>query len=133
MYSYWYLLALIAWRLTAHHLAKLPRINQILTLTALLIGFFPSVDNTLAAARIVAFYPFYISGYMLNADKSDTLRLKPYAKRLTSGLISFPYARIYYAIKANPGEPVLEMLSEMGSCFDIASRYELDIISKFNE
>ena len=88
MYSYWYLLALIAWRLTAHHLAKLPRINQILTLTALLIGFFPSVDNTLAASRIIAFYPFYMSGYMLTADKSDTLRRKPYAKRLSSGLIA---------------------------------------------
>ncbi len=45
---------------------------------------------------------------------------------------SFPYAKIYYAIKANPGEPVLQMLSEMGSNFDIASRYELDLISKFN-
>lgn len=45
---------------------------------------------------------------------------------------SFPYARIYYAIKANPGEPILRMLAEMGSCFDIASRYELDLIKKFN-
>ena len=45
---------------------------------------------------------------------------------------SFPYARIYYAVKANPGEPVLRLLSELGSCFDLASRYELDLISKFN-
>ena len=44
---------------------------------------------------------------------------------------SFPYARIFYAIKANPGEPVLKMLAEMGSNFDIASRYELDLIKKF--
>lgn len=41
---------------------------------------------------------------------------------------SFPFARIYYAMKANPGEPVLKLLSEMGSNFDIASRYELDQI-----
>lgn len=41
---------------------------------------------------------------------------------------SFPYASIYYAVKSNPGEPVLKMLAEMGSCFDIASRYELDRI-----
>jgi ornithine decarboxylase len=41
---------------------------------------------------------------------------------------SFPYARIYYAMKANPGEPVLKMLVEMGSNFDIASRYELNQI-----
>ena len=44
---------------------------------------------------------------------------------------SFPYTKIFYAIKANPGEPVLKMLSEMGSNFDIASRYELDMIEKF--
>lgn len=41
---------------------------------------------------------------------------------------SFPYASIYYAIKSNPGEPVLRMLAEKGSNFDIASRYELDRI-----
>ncbi|MBQ1949797.1 MAG: type III PLP-dependent enzyme [Treponema sp.] len=44
---------------------------------------------------------------------------------------SFPYAKIFYAIKANPGEPVLKMLAEMDSSFDIASRYELDLIKKF--
>ncbi|MCR5046434.1 MAG: type III PLP-dependent enzyme [Treponema sp.] len=45
---------------------------------------------------------------------------------------SFPYARIFYAMKANPGEPVLKMLAENGSNFDIASRYELDQILKFD-
>jgi ornithine decarboxylase len=39
---------------------------------------------------------------------------------------SFPYAHIYYAVKANPGMPVLKLLDSLGSCFDIASRYELD-------
>ena len=58
----------------------------------------------------------------LNTIKQNYIRLRD----------SFPYARIYYAMKANPGEPVLQMLAEMGSCFDIASRYELDLISKFN-
>ena len=44
---------------------------------------------------------------------------------------AFPYARIFYAIKANPGEPVLKMLAELGSNFDVASRYELDLILSF--
>lgn len=57
----------------------------------------------------------------LNTIKKNFLTLKD----------SFPYAKIFYAIKANPGEPVLQMLAEMGSNFDIASRYELDMISKF--
>ena len=58
----------------------------------------------------------------LNTIKQNYIRLRD----------SFPYARIYYAMKSNPGEPVLQMLAEMGSNFDIASRYELDLISKFN-
>lgn len=57
----------------------------------------------------------------LNTIKKNFVQLKD----------SFPYAKIFYAIKANPGEPVLQMLAEMGSNFDIASRYELDMISKF--
>ncbi len=44
---------------------------------------------------------------------------------------AFPYSKVFYAIKANPGEPVLKLLSELGSSFDIASRYELDLIKKF--
>ncbi len=39
---------------------------------------------------------------------------------------SFPYAKIYYAVKANPGAEVLALLRDLGSNFDIASVYELD-------
>ena len=38
----------------------------------------------------------------------------------------FPFAKIYYADKANPAVEVLELLRDLGACFDIASRYELD-------
>ena len=54
----------------------------------------------------------------LNTIKQNFIKLRD----------SFPYAHIYYAMKANPGEPVLKLLAEMGSNFDIASRYELDKI-----
>jgi len=40
----------------------------------------------------------------------------------------FPYAYIYYAVKSNPGVPVLKMLRDLGANFDIASRYELDMV-----
>lgn len=39
---------------------------------------------------------------------------------------ALPYAHVYYAVKANPGLPVLRLLDSLGSNFDIASRYELD-------
>lgn len=38
----------------------------------------------------------------------------------------FPTAKIHYAMKANPGAPVLEMLADLGSNFDCASIYEID-------
>lgn len=41
-------------------------------------------------------------------------------------LAHFPFAKIYYAVKANPAIEVLELLRDLGSPFDIASRYELD-------
>jgi ornithine decarboxylase len=45
---------------------------------------------------------------------------------------SFPFARIYYAVKANPGDPVISLLADLGSNFDIASRYELDRVLALN-
>ncbi len=38
---------------------------------------------------------------------------------------SLPYARIFYAVKANPAAEVIRMLNELGSNFDVASVYEL--------
>ena len=39
---------------------------------------------------------------------------------------SLPMATIYYAMKANPAKPVLQLLAEMGSSFDCASIYEIE-------
>ena len=38
----------------------------------------------------------------------------------------FPYASVYYAVKANPAAEVLGCLRDRGSNFDVASIYELD-------
>jgi ornithine decarboxylase len=37
-----------------------------------------------------------------------------------------PAARVYYAVKANPGRPILERLHALGSAFDVASPAEID-------
>lgn len=41
------------------------------------------------------------------------------------------YADVFYAVKANPGEPVIEALEEVGSSFDVASIQELDLVLGF--
>jgi ornithine decarboxylase len=39
---------------------------------------------------------------------------------------NIPYAKIYYAVKANPNDEVVSLLRDLGSCFDVATRFELD-------
>lgn len=39
---------------------------------------------------------------------------------------SFPFAKVFYAVKANPAPAILSLLRDRGSNFDIASIYELD-------
>jgi ornithine decarboxylase len=56
--------------------------------------------------------------FNLRKIKNNYLRLRD----------SFPYARIYYAVKANPHKAVILLLAELGAFFDIASRYELDLV-----
>lgn len=54
------------------------------------------------------------------------INLQTIKKNYTKLQNSFPFAQIYYAVKANPAPQVISLLAEMGSSFDIASRYELD-------
>jgi ornithine decarboxylase len=60
--------------------------------------------------------PFLMTSLSVVAQKYDELKK------------AMPYARVYYAIKANPTEEILKLLIERGSCFDIASVYELDLM-----
>jgi ornithine decarboxylase len=39
---------------------------------------------------------------------------------------NLPYAKVYYAVKANPDDAVVSLLRDLGSNFDVATRYELD-------
>ncbi len=38
-----------------------------------------------------------------------------------------PLAKIYYALKANPAPPIIAMLAQKGSNFDVASRSEIEL------
>jgi ornithine decarboxylase len=45
---------------------------------------------------------------------------------------NFPYGKVYYAVKANPHDEVISLLRDLGSCFDVATRYELDQLLRLN-
>jgi ornithine decarboxylase len=40
---------------------------------------------------------------------------------------TFPDSRIYYAVKANPEPALIRLLVQLGACFDVASRGEIDL------
>jgi ornithine decarboxylase len=50
-------------------------------------------------------------------------------QQLTKG---FDQAAVYYAIKANPLDEIIESLADLGSCFDVASVYELEKLKRLN-
>ncbi len=54
------------------------------------------------------------------------INLRTIKKNYTKLQNSFPFAQIYYAVKANPAAKVISFIAELGANFDIASRYELD-------
>ncbi|MAK91025.1 MAG: ornithine decarboxylase [Oleibacter sp.] len=64
------------------------------------------------------------------ADKQETPCLvvdkQTFTRQLDELMGCFPYAKTYYAIKANPMPELLEILRDRGCNFDVASRYELD-------
>ena len=86
IYSYWYLIALIAWRLTAHRIAKFRVINILLFTMALLIGFFAAFDNHFAVGRVIGFYPFYMLGYQFSSKKCAKTVNRKYAERALIGV-----------------------------------------------
>jgi len=84
-------------------------------------------------------YHFHLERYI---DQERFERVKAFANSQASPLLlvdldiirnhyiqlseSMPNSQIYYAVKANPMNEVLSMLKDLGACFDVASRYELD-------
>jgi len=68
-YSYWYLIALIAWRLVAPTLSKSSEAMPISIAISILIGFWGEIGNQMALSRIIGFFPFFLAGYTASEDK----------------------------------------------------------------
>ena len=85
-YHCWYLLALIVWRLTAGFMTKIRFVLPLSVVAALLIGYFPEIDNTLALSRIIALYPFFLAGWFLSEKKITPASSLPKRKRFFIGI-----------------------------------------------
>lgn len=72
-YHCWYLLALIGWRLTIGYVSKLRWIVPLSVAAALLAGYCAEINNVLALARFIGFYPFFLAGFLFPADKARAI------------------------------------------------------------
>jgi ornithine decarboxylase len=83
------------------------------------------------ALRVEDFYPLSTFNRMKSlADTQETpfvvIDLNTISEHYDTLTEYFPYASVYYAVKANPAPEVLTLLRDKGSNFDVASIFELD-------
>ena len=89
VYSCWYLLALVVWRIVTPSLTKFKNIVLLLVAISLFAGFYSSIDNTFAIGRIISFYPFYMAGHLFNEKKIYDIHRMKVSKRFLFGGIAF--------------------------------------------
>ncbi len=100
-YSFWYLLAVIVWRFITPRLIKYRFIFPLSIALALGAGFFSDLTNALALSRIIAFYPFFLAGFILDKEKSAkiTENKKTSTTIIFSGLLLLSLALTFLYIK----------------------------------
>ena len=87
-YSFWYIIALIVWRLSVGWVAKVPLALPASVVLAFAIGFWVDAGNVFAFGRTIAFYPFFLAGYLMPREWGERLEdIRPLLKVLVGGLI----------------------------------------------
>lgn len=97
-YSCWYLLALVVWRMSLPFFAQFRFMLVLSVALSIAVGFSPEITNKFALARTIAFYPFFIGGYLCRkADLSSRLSSK-FSHVLGWILFVFALVVAYFAI-----------------------------------
>ena len=123
----WFMIALAAFTLLTHFLRDIDKrlILIISIIFACFAGYTSSFNDFLCVSRIIVFYPFYLAGTMLDADKiAEVSRKKPL--RITGGVLIaawtaaciFGYEKVYTLRKLftgrNPFERLLSGMAPFG-------------------
>lgn len=77
-FSAWYLLALIAWRLSIPFLERIRNILPHLILISLLAGFWTDINLAFAAVKIIVFYPYFMAGYLFSSEMAEKIQGKKF-------------------------------------------------------
>ena len=86
-------------------------------------------------------FPHYFHSF-INADIERLIKENPtpflvldlsvIEQRYREMVEEFPLADVYYAVKANPADEIIELLASLGANFDIASAQELNKVLRHN-
>lgn len=90
--SFWYLPALIVWRLLARIVPPKPRLLILLTAIALAAGFSVQIGSHMTISRIICFFPFFLAGVMLPWERLRSFLEKEKRKGRLLGLLSLVLA-----------------------------------------
>lgn len=75
-YSYWYILSLVTWRTLVGKVSGIKGIVLLSLAVSLLLGYNKEFTNLLSLRRTIAFFPFFIAGYLLDTQKVDRFLAK---------------------------------------------------------
>ncbi|MFO8065924.1 MAG: hypothetical protein R6V29_14995, partial [Spirochaetia bacterium] len=95
-YSYWYLLALVVWRVVFRFISLHWWVLGLSIFLSLASGYWRDIDNTLAISRIIGFAPFYILGIQASKINFDNF-MKKYLRKEVSP-INYGYAVLAFCI-----------------------------------
>lgn len=100
-FSYWYILSLISWRAL---IGKISHIKGLLLLSlaiSLALGYSKEFTNLLSLRRTVAFFPFFIAGYLLDVQKVDQFlaKRKPWHIILSGFCVLIVAVACFWAVK----------------------------------
>ena len=83
----WYILALIIWRITVSHLAKIKFIIGFLFILSILSLFCQDINIQFGMNKVIFYYPFFMSGYLLNPEKIKSIRNIPKIKKYIISIV----------------------------------------------
>lgn len=86
-YSFWYVLSLIAWRLGVDKIAKVKGIIPLSFAICLVLGFWSEFTNILSVRRTICFFPFFLIGYLFDAERFNCFIKKRNWKTILLGAL----------------------------------------------
>lgn len=94
LYSAWYILALVIWRISTPYLSKIKYILPILYVASLFSIFNPNINMQFGIIKIIAFYPFFMLGFLFKKEHLDKIINISKVKKVIIALIAIFFAII---------------------------------------